>query len=186
MYDVPENLLSVGNGKLPAVYLVADHLPDESKRQRALVYWPHVFSHSFVSFEREVSMDRDSGGNPEKDEKGRFLPGNSGNGGRPKGSRNKLGEQFLADLHADWEAHGKVALEKTRETKPEVYVKVVASILPRELNVRVNELDELSDEQIARQLASVASQLARAGFDLGAGAGEAEAPQSFGGVSSLH
>jgi hypothetical protein len=38
---------------------------------------------------------------PEQDEKGRFVPGNSGNGGRPKGSRNRLGEAFVAGLYAD-------------------------------------------------------------------------------------
>jgi hypothetical protein len=37
---------------------------------------------------------------PQQDEKGRFLTGNSG-GGRPKGSRNQLGEAFVADLYAD-------------------------------------------------------------------------------------
>ncbi len=42
---------------------------------------------------------------PAQDAKGRFLSGNSG-GGRPKGSRNQLGEAFIADLYADWQANG--------------------------------------------------------------------------------
>lgn len=108
-----------------------------------------------------------------------FKPGQSGNpAGRPKGSRNKLGELFLSDLMADWEENGAKAIKDMREEKPGDYVKVVAATLPRELNVKVSELDELSDEQIARQLASIASQLARAGIDLGAGATEAIPPQS--------
>jgi ribulose bisphosphate carboxylase small subunit len=108
-----------------------------------------------------------------------FKPGQSGNpAGRPKGSRNKLGELFLSDLMADWEENGAQAIKDMREEKPGDYVKVVAATLPRELNVKVSELDELSDEQIARQLASIASQLARAGIDLGAGAAEAIPPQS--------
>jgi ribulose bisphosphate carboxylase small subunit len=108
-----------------------------------------------------------------------FKPGQSGNpAGRPKGSRNKLGELFLSDLMADWEENGAKAIKDMREEKPGDYVKVVAATLPRELNVKVSELDELSDEQIARQLASIASQLARAGIDLGAGAAEAIPPQS--------
>jgi hypothetical protein len=39
----------------------------------------------------------------QKDPKtGRFLPGNSGFGGRPKGSRNKINQLFLRDLQALW------------------------------------------------------------------------------------
>src|SRR5690606_29731991 len=76
---------------------------------------------------------------PEKDEKtGRFLTGNSG-GGRPKGSRNKLGEAFLEDMLADWEANGPAAIREVRETKPDAYLKVVASILPKDLNVNINQ-----------------------------------------------
>lgn len=96
----------------------------------------------------------------------RFKPGNPG---RPKGARNKLGEEFLQDLLADWTDHGIEVLEAARKSKPEQYLKVVASVLPRELNVRVSELDELSDEQLAAQFARVSSQLARAGIGVGEG-----------------
>ena len=36
-----------------------------------------------------------------RDRNGRFLTGNSG-GGRPKGSRNKLGEKFIEDAYEEW------------------------------------------------------------------------------------
>lgn len=109
-----------------------------------------------------------------------FKPGQSGNpAGRPKGARVKLGEQFLADLLSDWGDNGVAAIKSMREKHPGDYVKVVAATLPKELNVKVSELDELSDEQIARQLASLASQLARAGFGVDAGAVEADPPQSI-------
>jgi hypothetical protein len=109
-----------------------------------------------------------------------WQPGQSGNpAGRPRGSRVKLGEAFLSDLMADWEEHGTTAVKAMREKSPGDYVKVVAATLPKELNVKVSELDELSDEQLARQLASLASQLARAGIDFGAGETEAISPQSL-------
>lgn len=122
---------------------------------------------------------------PAKDDKGRFLTGNIG-GGRPKGARNKLGEAFVSDLLADWEEHGPAVIAEVREEKPDQYLKVVASILPKELNVKVGEIDELTDEQLARQLASVASQLAAAGIALVAGDAEAASAEQAGGVSALH
>jgi ribulose bisphosphate carboxylase small subunit len=109
-----------------------------------------------------------------------WKPGQSGNpAGRPKGSRVKLGEKFLSDLMADWEDHGAQAIKDMREDKPGDYVKVVAATLPKELNVKVSELDELTDEQIARQLAAVTRQLAEAGFDIGAGISAPSAPEQI-------
>jgi hypothetical protein len=49
----------------------------------------------------------------------------------PKGSRNRLSEEFVNELYADWCEHGAEALKKVRETRPDVYLKVVASLLPR-------------------------------------------------------
>ena len=93
---------------------------------------------------------------PAKDEKGRFVTGNSG-GGRPKGSRNKLGEQFLDDLYADWQEHGQGVIQAVRSQKPEVYMKVVASILPKDLNVNINQMDDLTDEQLIQRIRSLDS-----------------------------
>ena len=89
---------------------------------------------------------------PEKDPKtGRFLTGNSG-GGRPKGSRNKLGEQFLEALTQDFAEHGQEAIVACREEKPTEYLKVIAGLLPKELLVRKDPVDEMSDEEIADAL----------------------------------
>lgn len=93
---------------------------------------------------------------PAKDnETGRFLAGNSGNGGRPKGSRNKLGEAFIEDMLADWEANGPAAIRQVREEKPDAYLKVVASILPRDLNVNINQTDHMTDEQLVERIRSL-------------------------------
>ena len=105
--------------------------------------------------------------------------------GRPKGSRNKLGEAFLSDMLEDWAVNGKATIEAVRLEKPDQYLKVVASVLPRELNLRVNDFDDLDYDQLARQLAAIASQLARAGIAFGEGTGPQEPAQPVAGVSTL-
>lgn len=120
----------------------------------------------------------------EREENGRWItPPKSP--GRPKGCRNKLGEAFLEDLLADWSTNGKAAIATVRADKPDAYLKVVASILPRELNVKVSDLDELTDDQLQRQLASIVTQLAATGLDLIQGAATPAGPEQAGDVPTL-
>lgn len=68
-----------------------------------------------------------------------WKPGQSGNpAGRPKGARSKLGEAFIDALLADFEANGVQAIIDMRTDKAGDYVKVLASILPKELDVNAN------------------------------------------------
>lgn len=76
----------------------------------------------------------------------------AGNPGRPKGARNKLGEAFLEAMHTDFETHGADVIERVRKERPDQYLKVVASILPKDLNVNINNLDNLTDEQLTQRI----------------------------------
>ena len=90
-----------------------------------------------------------------------FKPGQSGNPkGRPKGSKQKLGEDFISALQEDFEAHGVTAIQEVRETKPADYLKVIAGILPNELNITKTTVEELSDDDLARALATLQSVIA--------------------------
>lgn len=86
---------------------------------------------------------------------------------------------------SDWEENGKAVIEAVRVEKPDQYLKVVASILPKELNVKVNELDDLTDEQLARQLRAIAAQLAAAGLGIGEGIGQEGAPEQTGEIQTI-
>ena len=86
-----------------------------------------------------------------------FKPGQ---GGRRKGSRNKLGEDFIQALAEDFERHGAAVIERVRVEKPEAYIKVVASLLPRDLNLNVSKCDHLTDEQLIVRLRMLTEQAA--------------------------
>lgn len=74
---------------------------------------------------------------PKKDT--RFKKGEVHNPkGRPKGSKNKLTERFWSDVLKDWEQHGAFALSDCRESDPVAYCKIVASILPKNIELDVN------------------------------------------------
>ena len=45
--------------------------------------------------------------------------------GRPKGSRNKLGEDLIVALTEDFAKHGKRAIETVRQDRPAAYLKLM-------------------------------------------------------------
>ena len=87
-----------------------------------------------------------------------FKPGNPG---RPKGARNKLGEAFVSALLDDWNEHGAKAIKDMRDKNPTDYCKVVAAVIPKEVHHTVEDYDDLSDDELAEQFATVAARVAR-------------------------
>jgi len=85
-----------------------------------------------------------------------YKPGQSGNpAGRPKGARNALGEAFIEAMHEDFKENGVAAIIAVRTEKPDQYLKVIASILPKDLNVNINQMDDLTDDQLIQRIRSL-------------------------------
>lgn len=114
----------------------------------------------------------------ERGSDGRFVKGISGNlTGRPLGARVRLGESFLNDVLEVWEAKGRQAIENLMDDRPHDFVRLVSSLLPKNLSIKVNEIDELSDDELLRQLAAARQELSQAGIDPLAGGKPAAATQ---------
>jgi hypothetical protein len=90
---------------------------------------------------------------------GRFLPGNSGFGGRPKGARNKLTTEFFDDFYAAWQEHGAKALKDVAEQSPRDFVRAAAMLMPKEFEIKT-PLDDMSDAELADLILAVRSLIA--------------------------
>jgi len=97
---------------------------------------------------------------PQGNGKPRFVTGGKPGPGRPKGSRNKLEEDFVADMVEAWRLYGKDALAKTAEKEPAKFAQIAASILPKQTNVtRVHKLELMTDKELAEILAQAEAEL---------------------------
>lgn len=74
--------------------------------------------------------------------------------GRPTRSRDKLRNNFLYALAEDFTEFGAKAIVDAREKDPLGYVKVCASLMPKEFEL-TRPLDDLNDEQLAAAIATV-------------------------------
>ncbi|WP_312362547.1 hypothetical protein [Ensifer sp.] len=124
---------------------------------------------------------------PAKDPKtGRFLP-REGRAEAPAGTappsrtrarkavRSKLGELFLEDMLCAWESRGAAAIHALIEKNPHDFLKAVASLMPKDVTVNVNQIGEMTDEQLLERIrkldAKIKPFLAASGAD-GAGDGD--------------
>lgn len=88
-----------------------------------------------------------------------FKPGVSPNpGGKPLGARNRLQGDFMRELSEDFAENGKTAIVACRTDKPDVYVKIVASLMPKELAI-TRPLDDLTDDELDNAIALLRERL---------------------------
>jgi hypothetical protein len=84
-----------------------------------------------------------------------FKKGNPGGPGRTVGSRNKLQHKFLSALQADFEENGEKVIKICRIERPHEYLKLIAGLMPRELLITDNVLEDMTDEQLLETIREV-------------------------------
>src|SRR6516164_4883411 len=88
-----------------------------------------------------------------------FEKGRPKSGGRAKGAKNRLSHAFLTALAEDFEQHGVETLQIARLERPVEYIKVVAGLMPKELEIMDSRLTDLSDEELDVCIAKLRAQL---------------------------
>jgi hypothetical protein len=134
----------------------------------------------------EPNAEPETTGKQRADYATRFKPGNPG---RPKGSRNALGEDFLKALHDSFKTGGIAAIEACRDGDPVQYVKIIASILPKELNVKLDAFEEMTDDELIDRIRTLEGAVNAALGRTGETTDGAKAPDRHaeaGEVSALH
>jgi hypothetical protein len=78
-----------------------------------------------------------------------FKPGQ---GGRTKGARNRLSMSFVTALAKEFEEFGEESIRICRIERPHEFLKIVASLLPKEFELTDSRLTEITDEELDRLL----------------------------------
>lgn len=103
------------------------------------------------------------------DENGKVILNKDGSprkkAGRPKGSRNmgvfrgKINAKYLRNLKRHFDQHGEKAIERVFEEKPDVYLKLMAELMPKQTEATVEDVTDnkrqLSELELANALASI-------------------------------
>src|SRR5262249_23347862 len=81
-----------------------------------------------------------------------FEKGQPGKGGRRKGSRDRISTALLEAIAKDFEEFGEEAVKIARVEKPVEYLRIVASLLPKEFEIVDSRLHDITDEELDASL----------------------------------
>jgi hypothetical protein len=95
-----------------------------------------------------------------------FQQGVSGNpGGNRHRTRHLLNQEFMQALLLNFRHQGKKAIEKVARNQPAAYLKILALLVPREMQIEhTNRIKQMTDEEIEQAIEAIQTMLAaRAG-----------------------
>src|SRR5271166_4871873 len=98
--------------------------------------------------------------NPKGNPNPNWVPGVSGNpsGKRKDGgesTRNKLTRKFLEALCTEFEEWGISAIKEMRVANPANFIKAVSAIVPKELHIKDNTLEDMTEDELIDTLAAI-------------------------------
>jgi hypothetical protein len=89
----------------------------------------------------------------------RFGPNNPGRA-KQKGARDRLSATFLTAFADDFEKHGSDVIATVRANDPAAYLRVAASIIPKEFEVK-HALDDVTDDELEQAIGLLSAMLAK-------------------------
>jgi hypothetical protein len=84
---------------------------------------------------------------------GKIVAG--GSTGRKKGARNRLHADFVVSLQEHFHEFGKAAIDIVFKERPNEYLKIIASVLPKEFILDDGRLETMGDEELEQYLAEI-------------------------------
>ena len=99
----------------------------------------------------------------ERNAKGQYLPGVSGNpGGEPGWIRKRFTADFLTAFHRHFQHEGARVIAKVAKQQPAAYLRCLTMLVPKEMKVeQTGGIKAMTDEQLDEALAALRDLLAR-------------------------
>ena len=102
-------------------------------------------------------------GRNERNAKGQYLPGVSGNpGGEPGWIRKRFTADILTAFHEHFRHEGKRVIAKVAKQQPAAYLRCLTMLVPKEMKVeQTGGIKAMTDEQLEAGIAALQDLLAR-------------------------
>lgn len=102
-----------------------------------------------------------------------FKPGNPG---KPPGSKHRLSEAFVHALCEDFTANGATVVAAVRQNDPSTYLRVIAMIIPKEVEVKKSPVEAMRDAELNSAIDYLRTVIAGSAAGIGVG----EEPEAVG------